>query len=271
MILSTFISLKNFCFVLFLIFSINLAGQSPYEINFKLDAPLLTASFMGNWFGETYIRKNVSPLSKSEIELLNPSDVNRFDRIAIDNYSLVARDLSDIILYSSLAYPALTLFSKPMRDDVIVIGILGVETLGLTITITAFTKGLTKRVRPFMYNPDISIEDKTNVKGRLSFFSGHTSGVASLTFFTAKVINDYHPKSKWKPLIWSVAAIIPATTGYLRIKGGKHYPTDVLAGYAVGATLGLLIPHIHRKNKKKRNSKLSILPKGNSVGIVMTW
>jgi len=150
---------------------------------------------------------------------------------------------------------------------------MGVETMGWTITMTSFTKGIVKRKRPFVYNTTIPIEDKMASNGRLSFFSGHTAGVASLSFFTAKVFNDYYPDSKWKPVIWSAAAVIPATTGYLRVRGGKHYPTDVIVGMAIGGLVGVLIPHLHRKkkNKKKGKSNLSILPNGNNIGLVLTW
>ena len=45
--------------------------------------------------------------------------------------------------------------------------------------------------------------------------------------------------------------MIPAITGYLRVKAGKHYPTDTIAGYLLGATAGILIPQLHKKKMEK--------------------
>ena len=33
---------------------------------------------------------------------------------------------------------------------------------------------------------------------------------------------------------------------YFRIRAGKHFLTDNLVGYAVGATVGVLVPRLHR-------------------------
>ena len=42
------------------------------------------------------------------------------------------------------------------------------------------------------------------------------------------------------------AALAPATVGFLRVKGGKHFPTDVLTGLVVGAATGYLVPRLHK-------------------------
>jgi membrane-associated phospholipid phosphatase len=46
--------------------------------------------------------------------------------------------------------------------------------------------------------------------------------------------------------VWGAAAIIPAVVAYFRIKAGKHFLTDNLVGYAVGATVGVLVPRLHQ-------------------------
>lgn len=37
-----------------------------------------------------------------------------------------------------------------------------------------------------------------------------------------------------------------AFVGYERVCSGEHFPTDVLAGALVGASIGVLVPHLHR-------------------------
>ena len=76
----------------------------------------------------------------------------------------------------------------------------------------------------------------------------HTSLSAAGSFFAARVFSDYYPDSKWKPVVWGAAVAIPAVTGYLRVRGGRHFPTDVIAGYAVGALAGWGVPALHKRS-----------------------
>ncbi len=61
-----------------------------------------------------------------------------------------------------------------------------------------------------------------------------------------------------KIALWSFSAYIPALTGYFRVKAGKHFTTDVMAGYAVGAFTGWLIPHLHKKKADSMLGKLNL-------------
>ena len=76
----------------------------------------------------------------------------------------------------------------------------------------------------------------------------------------AKVVSDYHPNMKkgLKAVMWSGAVLIPATTAYLRVLAGRHFPTDVMAGFATGAFVGFIIPHLHKK--KEKDPKLTWQP-----------
>ena len=101
-----------------------------------------------------------------------------------------------------------------------------------------------------------------------------TTKPAAFTFFIAKVLNDYHPnvKDDLNTVIWSIAALIPASTGYLRIQAGKHFPSDVIAGYIVGASVGFLIPHLHMLKKDKlRNLSLAPTLYGDHGGIRLSY
>ena len=93
----------------------------------------------------------------------------------------------------------------------------------LNAGVTLLTKYTVRRIRPFNFDPNTSLEKKTSVNAKASFFSGHTSITATNSFFTAKVFSDYYPDSKWKPMVWTVAASIPAITGYLRVRGCLLY------------------------------------------------
>ena len=94
---------------------------------------------------------------------------------------------------------------------------------------------------------------RTGSTSRKSFFSGHTSQTAAACFYFAKVIDDYHPtlKKGIKRGIWIFAATVPAVNGYMRVKAGKHFPTDIITGYIVGAATGIIVPQLHRTKQSK--------------------
>ena len=94
-----------------------------------------------------------------------------------------------------------------------------------------------------MYNDDVSLSQKSGRDARMSFFSGHTSTVAAFSFFGAKVFSDYSDNTTHKALVWTGAVILPAVVGYLRVRAGRHFPTDVIAGYLVGGAIGYLVPY----------------------------
>ena len=135
------------------------------------------------------------------------------------------------------------------------------ETFALTAALTGLTKNLVKRPRPFVYNPNIELSYKQEGRAQYSFFSGHTSISAAMCFMTAKVFHDYNKGSWARPWVWAAAAIIPAITGILRQQSGQHFVTDVIGGYVIGATMGIIIPTLHSKGlfKKKKKKKPDVL------------
>lgn len=244
-------------------------SNSPYEVNLKKDLPILGVGLGLKLTGEI-LKRNVSPLSTQEIFDLNADRLNALDRTATENYSKAARDASDYFQYGSYGFSLLLLLDKENKNDFLSIGTMALEVWSINSGLTDITKSLVKRPRPFLFNPDVSLDEKTLNTSRLSFFSGHTSKVASMSFFTAQLFSDYYPDSKWKPVVWTTAVILPATTGYLRYKGGKHYPTDVITGFAVGALVGLTIPRLHKRTANNKLS-LSVLPTAEGISFAMRW
>ena len=124
--------------------------------------------------------------------------------------------------------------------------LIALEGLVVNLAFMQLAKASIRRPRPFVFNPEAPLPPKLERDARLSFFSGHTSTVATMSFLSARLYTDLRPGNKGDALAWATASAIPALTGYLRVKGGKHYLTDVLVGYAVGTVIGLIVPRLHR-------------------------
>ncbi len=230
----------------------------PYkDFTFKSELPFI-AGAVGLGLTSQLINAP-TPLILADVNALDANDINRFDRYAIGKNSSTAGDISDIFLTGVLVLPAIFISNHHTRKDLVPLVAMSLEVILTNYAITEITKRLASRTRPLAYNPNFPIEEKLTENARLSFFSGHTSHTSALSFMMAKVMTDYHPHTNkgFKIGIWSFAAAIPAVTGYLRVRAGKHFPTDTITGYIAGGLVGVLIPHFH---KKKGNKKIKLSP-----------
>lgn len=234
--------------ILLLVLHPSFHAQSPYTLRWSTDLGLSgfgLATASTGWI----LGKKINPLQPADLARLNRNDVFPINRNATFMFSGKANRASDIVLYAATAAPLLFLADKRTETSSGVIAGLYLETLTISGGLTVLTKNLSRQTRPYAYNPQVPLPLKLRRDTRKSFFSGHTSSTAASCFFAAKVWSDYHPGSRWKPLVWTAAAGIPACTGLLRIRAGRHFFTDVLTGYAVGATIGCLIPYLHYNSK----------------------
>ena len=225
--------------------------ENPYEISLKKDWPyLLTGTALAATGHFVFENDNVTPYTITELDALDRNDVIAFDRVATYNRNAGAEKTSDALLLGSVVIlPSLFLLHRPTRKNFGGLLVMTYEAFSINYGITTIVKSAVNRTRPYTYNhEDYSNAERTDPESRFSYFSGHTSATAALSFLWAKVITDYHPHITKGYIIgiWGFAALIPATTGYLRIEAGKHYPTDVITGYVVGAVTGLLIPEMHK-------------------------
>jgi len=223
-------------------------AQNPYKLTWKREAAWLLPSGIGSGVSLLLYQKN-QPFTMEQVERLDINSVPKFERFATRQYSQKARKASDIILYSTISTRALLLSDKEIRRNAPTTIVLAAETIVLNFALTNLAKEIIRRPRPYAYNPDVPMSEKLKRDARQSFFSGHTSFTAAGTFSTAKIWSDYNPDSRWKPVVWATAVAIPATVGYLRIKSGKHYLTDVVTGFIIGGACGILVPHFHKRKK----------------------
>jgi len=219
--------------------------EAFYDLSWQKDA-ILTGGVAIGWLASRSIVTTLDPAPTATVLALDRDDVWFLDRGATNNVSPSAESISDIFLFGSLALPITCYISHGVSREGVAMGVMLVESALLTDALTNFIKASVKRFRPNSYNPEVEFEVRSNRQARLSFLSGHTSMTAAMSFMSARVLTDLHPGSKWNKVIWGTAIVLPAFNGYLRTRAGRHFPTDVMAGYALGAGVGLLIPAIHK-------------------------
>ncbi|MFK7920855.1 MAG: phosphatase PAP2 family protein [Bacteroidia bacterium] len=225
--------------------------DSPYQYNRKRDIGL-SLGIGALSLTAHYLQRQLTPLTDLQLSQLDPNSVNAFDRPTIGNWNPRAATISDVLLGASLLAPyALPLLKKEFREERLDLWLMGFQTMVYADFATTWTKYSVRRVRPFAYLPsgnDASLFMKQREPdARYSFFSGHTSGAAVASFYAASIYQVYFPESRSRYIVWGAAILLPAIVGYYRVRAGKHYPSDVMAGYLVGASIGILNPWFHRK------------------------
>ncbi|HEY4652366.1 MAG TPA: phosphatase PAP2 family protein [Pontibacter sp.] len=231
-------------------------NDSPYRTRFAVDAPIIVTGMGLSAYGLKLIQDKQG-FTEEEIARMSKSDVNGFDRFSAGNYSLSAKKASDYPFYASFAMPLAMMLNENVRSKAGQVLVLYVETMAVTGTLFTLANGNTERARPLVYSNEVPLSEKTDANAKNSFFAGHTAATAAASFFAAKVFHDFNPDSPARPYVWALGAAVPATVGYLRFKAGKHFLSDNLIGYAVGAASGILVPQLH---KKSNNTGLSFNP-----------
>ena len=245
----------------------SVAPDSPYYLSKRMDLPLAAVS-TGLLVGAELV--DVTPLTKDDINDLNKDEVSDFDYSATENWDENSIATSDLLLYSSIGFPAILLIDKEIRRDYKKFMSIWVETFVLTYGLTNLTKVLVSRPRPYLYGTsEGSEEHKMKDDNQRSFFSGHTSLSAASWFMMASMYQDYHPESKLAPYIWATAYLVPAATGYYRYDAGKHFLSDVLTGYFIGRAIGVMVPRWHKKSSRV-DVGLMLLPSGEP-GVQLTY
>jgi len=220
--------------------------DSPYQLRWQSSTPVVIGtSFTLGLASYWHYSKPV--LTPEQINNLQVEDIWKFERFVTKNWSLPAQKTSDWFMLASLAAPALLLSQQHARNDIGNMGVVVLQNYLVSMALTSLTKESVRRIRPFVYNPNAPLAKKTTRDATTSFFSGHTSSSAIGCFTAAQLYHDYYPNSPYRPYVWATAAVVPAITAYLRVKGGKHFLTDVLVGYAIGAAVGILLPRLYYK------------------------
>jgi membrane-associated phospholipid phosphatase len=247
----------------------------PYHVNYWVSGPLLAVGAAANFTGFTRImnKPEISPL---ELQALNRDAVNSFDRWALRQDPFERNSYDDYAEYtivSTVLMPVLLLFEPQIRRDWLDILAMYLETMSLTSMVYEWSfvgTSFIDRFRPVTYYEQLPLEERNSGRYRNSFYSGHVASAAAATFFMVKVYSDYHPGlGNDKYWLYGAATIPPLVLGYFRVKGLKHFPSDVFVGIGIGALCGVFVPELHRLRDRGLDVGLFASPEG--TGVKVAW
>lgn len=242
----------------------------PYRLDRRLDV-VLGASGAALVAGGFVIQRNVDTLTADDIADLDPLDVNAFDRGATRQWDPTSSSISDALVLGVLAAPAALMITAPGSREPLTLGVMYAEVLLLGNGVTGMIKGAAKRPRPYVYNADpaIALERKQSKSARTSFPSGHTTNAFAAAVFLSTVYGRLHPDSPARPWIWAGSLTAATAVGVLRYEAGKHFPTDVLTGAAIGVAVGWLVPKLHETDRVQVG--MAPGPDGMMVGVTVRY
>ena len=235
-----------------------------YELDQRLDLSL-TAGGVTLFAGAAAAYWGQEPLTREEIDWLDPADINGFDRSATTQWSPTARDVSNGLVLPLMAAPLVLAIATPGSRQSWTVAAMYGQVLLVGNGLGELLNGVTNRTRPFAYNtdPDIPDEARFEVEARRSFPSGHTTNAFAAAVFLSSVYAKLHPGSFARTWIWAGSLTLAATTGYMRYQGGKHFPTDIISGAIIGSLVGWGVPKLHEVD----GVNLTIAPSGRGIAI----
>ncbi|MDO7886551.1 phosphatase PAP2 family protein [Hymenobacter cheonanensis] len=231
-------------------------APSPYQTRFAVEAPVIVAEGAVSGFG-IYRSMQRDGLTDAELAALNKDNIPSFDRFSAGYYSKNFQTAGDLLCYPTLVIaPGLLALNPAARGRYGQVVVLYIETIAAADAFFTTAIGNIPRYRPYLYGSEGGDLRNGHIATN-SFFAGHTAHTAAATFFAAKVFHDFNPNSRAQPYVWTAAALLPAVVAYTRIEAGKHFLSDNLVGYAVGATMGVVVPQLHKAAGRRG---LSLVP-----------
>jgi membrane-associated phospholipid phosphatase len=253
------------------------SGTSKKGVVYKLrpaaDIPITIIG--AGWSGYLLTTQIYSkgPSTQQQILSLDVNSINPIDRMNIYPYNAYLDKTSYYPFYAAIPLPLLFyLTGNDMRSDYPKLTFLYLETLSVTGMIGVSSTYFVNQYRPYAYTSGTSLEQREVQNAKNSFFAGHVEIVATSTFFISEVYSSYYPDSKIKWLFFGLAGAATAGMGYVRIRAGMHFTSDVILGAGVGAASGILVPFFHN-HKVIKNPALSFEPYSddNTYGLTMVY
>ena len=179
-----------------------------------------------------------------------------------------AQNWSNYLAYSSVGAYLITVVATPGGDDTS--DWLTSKAKGLTVGVaaglatagsTSFLKTIANRARP----------NDSSTHTHDSFPSGHASASSAFTNLARQNLESIS-LSPGERLFADIGLVgISAGTGWARIEAKKHYPSDVLVGYALGHFLSSFINDAFLGLDNEKGPLLTVEPSRKDIYVGFNW
>ena len=235
------------------------AGRARFHVD-----PIADTGLIGLSFGFGVVLELINSTGEIRPQQISPN-FDRSQLIGIDRASITASPsksagtLSNLGLGAAIAFgfidPVLSGVRESSVQTGLVDGMLYAESMSMTFAFTDMVKLAVRRPRPGAYidaeanaQPGVPF-DNPNTDSALSFFSGHASMTATVGATATYLAFTRSPKTARPWITLGIATAVTTFVSIERVRAGKHFPTDVIAGAVAGAGIGIIVPHLHREEE----------------------
>ena len=165
-----------------------------------------------------------------------------------DNFSRRAAHVSDALLVTSLAAPAIYLTGSTIDDADGDRLLIYSQSIAINAALAQGAKRLVQRPRPYVYSKDPTVLRYAKSQGDdawLSFYSGHSALSFGAAVTGAYLLGASSDNKLARGVSWGVGLMAASATANLRVRAGKHFYSDVVVGAAVGIAVGYIVPALH--------------------------
>ena len=180
------------------------------------------------------------------------SELVGIDEEVRDNFSPRAMTVADAGLGLSLGTPAIYLMGSSIDDadgdKLLVYG----QSIAVNALLAGTMKRLVQRPRPYTYSRDplaIKFAKSAGDDAYLSFYSGHSALSFGAAVTGAYLLGASGESETATSVAWGTGLAMAAMTATMQVRAGKHFPSDVLVGSAVGIAVGYLVPALQADDK----------------------
>ncbi len=178
-------------------------------------------------------------------------DLGRFapDDVVRAYFSASAASLSDKLLAVSVTTPLFLQMSHGFDTSMGNATLIYSQTLAFNLLLADTTKLTVRRPRPYTHAKDPQRKDFTERQGTdafLSFYSAHSSTAFSAATAGSLLYAARTDDLAARHVVWGFEFLMAGITAQLRVRAGRHYRTDIWVGSALGISMGLLVPALHR-------------------------
>lgn len=231
-----------------------------YQLQWEIDVPLFAIGGALTLGRQIRTTNSSAPAYCTTIpEGCDEDDLNPIDKPFAGTYDERWGDVTDVLLIAIAVAPWPMLWIDNTLwntlNDLTVIYESGMTALALSGLATLSAS----RARPFVYGTKAPEDVRNSPDGALSFVSGHTTLAFALTTSTFWTIYRRHGSRAYAWTTLAVGTALSGAVGVGRVLAGKHFPTDVVTGAAVGASVGTLMPALH-------DAPVLVVPTVNATG-----
>jgi membrane-associated phospholipid phosphatase len=184
---------------------------------------------------------------------LRRSDLSPIDRWAAGTWNPWADAASDwaafavgpAMAYSDLWHRARGESSwSPFLEDVLVLA----QAASWNSAVNLNVRATRVHPRPFVYGTAAPEAQRREGQAAGGFYSGHASGAFLGAVYLSTVYPLRHPEFEHKGWLWAGSLTAATGVSVLRVVAGKHFPSDVLAGAAMGSLIGMGFVQLHLRD-----------------------